>query len=88
MVAADTFESGPSSGQRSFVGDLVSRERDAIRAGRECRLRCVGREHYHNVVAGIDERTEWPMEERDAVKRFDQLRTAKASGGAARKKDP
>jgi hypothetical protein len=88
MVAADAFEAGPSSGKRPFVGDLVSRERDTIGASGEFRLWGVGREHYHDVVAGIDERTERPMEQRHAVKRLDQLRPAKASGCAAREKDP
>jgi hypothetical protein len=55
---------------------------------RERKLRRVGCEHDHDVVAAIDERTQRPVEERRAVERLDNLLPAEASRGPAREEDP
>jgi len=86
--ATYVFESDPRACQGAFVLDIVTRERNAIRAVRERQLRPAGREHDDDVVARTEKRTERPVEERRAVDRLEDLRSTKSSGGSAREKDP
>ena len=88
MVSADALEARSRPGEGSFVGDPVARERNPIRAVRERQVGGIGCKHDHDVVARIEERAERPVEERRAIDRFDDLRAAKASGGATSEKDP
>ena len=87
VIAADVLEADARTGQGALVGDGVAGERNAMRPLRERRLWRIGCEHDHDVLARRDERTERPVEERDAVQRLDVLRPTEASGGAAGEED-
>jgi hypothetical protein len=81
------FESDPRAYQGAFVLEIVTRERNAIRAMREWQLRAPRCEDDDDVVARSEKRTERPVEERRAVDRLEDLRSTKTSGGPAREKD-
>jgi len=82
------LEADPGRGQRALVSDLVAHEAHAIRSFRKGRLRRIGGEHDHDVVAGIEERAERPVEERRTVQRLDDFRATEASRRPAREQDP
>src|SRR2546430_324431 len=87
VFAVDALETHSRSREGAFVRDRVARERNAIGALGQGQLRRVRCEHDHDLVAGIDKRAERAVEERRTVERFDDLRPAEASGGAAREED-
>ena len=82
------LETSARARQGTFVRDLIAGERNAIRPFRERRLGRIGREHDDDDVAGPQKRAEWPVEERLALQRLDQLGATKASRRSAREKDP
>jgi hypothetical protein len=88
VFTANLPQALPRAGKRALIRDLIAGERNALRAIRQRRFRSVRREHDHDVVAGVDERTERPVEEGCAVDRLDYFWPTEASGGPTREEDP